>query len=586
MHRLLGGVLRDEGAAMAPAIAGLAFVFVASAGMALDVGLYQLDNRELRAATEAAALAASMDPGHAQSRAEDSLARNGYDPGILKSVQIGRYCPDMYLSPEQRFDTSYTRCTGNGDANAVRIETQRPSRRYLSAVIGGSTIIPDLAAKATAARIDEAGIGITSGILTVNGGLADTVNGLLGSLLGIRLTLSPSQIEAMMRGDVDAGLFFDELGGDDYEGTYGELVQETFGMRDVALAAAKASSSPPTKAALNALALQVTNSYRVPLKNLFGLGVWKNMPVGEADARPSLRAGLNAYQLIAFATQAGNLTLDLSDAVSVPVPGSTVRLAALATRPAARPRFSFGPAGETQVGTTDIRLKLDVGLGSLSVLGLVGIHSVPLLIDVGPAEAETTSISCFETAEQARDTVVGVRARSGLVRAYIGHAPNNAMTSPMPTITANDITHEHLLNVLGISVGVRAVAEPVTGIEKTVYFGPARDGTVGTPAAPGQPATIGNGSQVGPLISTLTTSLTASDGLRLQVFGVCLPLVCDANKSLIRSVVLPAIVAPVSGLVGNTVDPLLDNVLAALGVQLGHATIWATGARCGVPVLV
>ena len=109
---------------------------------------------------------------------------------------------------------------------------------------------------------------------------------------------------------------------------------------------------------------------------------------------------------------------------------------------------------------------------------------------------------------------------------------------------------------------------------------------MGTPAAPGQPATIGNGSQVGPLISTLTTSLTASDGLRLQVFGVCLPLVCDANKSLIRSVVLPAIVAPVSGLVGNTVDPLRDNVLAALGVQLGHATIWATGARCGVPVLV
>jgi uncharacterized membrane protein len=39
-------------------------------------------------------------------------------------------------------------------------------------------------------------------------------------------------------------------------------------------------------------------------------------------------------------------------------------------------------------------------------------------------------------------------------------------------------------------------------------------------------------------------------------------------------------------LLGNVADPLLDNVLAALGIELGHATVWTTGVRCGVPVLI
>jgi len=49
---------------------------------------------------------------------------------------------------------------------------------------------------------------------------------------------------------------------------------------------------------------------------------------------------------------------------------------------------------------------------------------------------------------------------------------------------------------------------------------------------------------------------------------------------------LPAVIGPVTKLVGTVVDPLLTNVLAALGVQVGSATVWTTGARCGVPVLI
>src|SRR5690606_13340900 len=103
---------------------------------------------------------------------------------------------------------------------------------------------------------------------------------------------------------------------------------------------------------------------------------------------------------------------------------------------------------------------------------------------------------------------------------------------------------------------------------------------------PGASATLGNGSQVGPLLTSLTSSLTGPNGLQVRILGLCLPLICDATANAVRSQLVGAIVQPVAGLVGATADPLLDNLLAALGIQLGHATVRVTGARCGVPVLV
>ena len=575
---------RDRRGAVAPMIAVLGASLIGATGFALDAGLYIVGNRDLRAATEAAALAAAMNPSQATARARAALSRNGYDPAILRSVQLGRYCPDARLASAQRFDPGLTRCPGDGRVNAVRVRTGKPSRRYLTRVLGSADPIPDLAATATAARIDEAGIGITSGIITVTNSLVTSVNDLLGALLGIKLQLNAADIQTMMSGTVDAGRFFDALAARVGEsGSYQDLTNRTVGLQDLLLAAASAADQPTTAATLTLVAGQVSNSYIVPLAGLFGLGVWKNMPVGEADDRPALRAGLNAYQLFAFAVQAGNGSIDLSDAVSRVVSGSTVRIAAMATGPMDRPRFSFGPAGETSVGTSALRLQLLLGL-SLSILG-TGVDQLPVLIDVAAARADVTAIDCPDTAEQARDTRVSVLASSGLVNAYIGQAPANAMSRPMPPLSASDIAPARILNILGlITVDARAVAQPVMGNSGTLTFGPGGQGTIGQPGAPGIPASIGNGSQVGPLLTSLLASLTAANGLQVSVLSLCIAPLCSG--SAVRSQLLGAITAPLTGLIGTAVDPLLDNLLTALGIQLGHATLWTTGARCGVPVLV
>ena len=588
-RRPLASLLSDREGAVAPMIAALGVSLIAAAGLALDVGLYQMDNRDLRAATEAAALAAAMNPAQAEARARDYLGRNGLDPTVLQSVTIGRYCADSALASGDRFDPGMTRCPGNGATNAVRIVTRKASRRFLTSVLGDAVSIPDLAATATAARIDEAGIEVSSGIVTVTNALVNSVNGLLGALVGVNLTLSTAEIEALMGGNVDAGLFFDSLARRvGHDGTYGSLVQGTYRLSDIAQAAADAAGKPATAAALRAFATQVGTGYQVPLKDLFGLGVWKNMPVGEADAAPALRAGLNAYQLVSYAVQSGTAAVDLSQAVSVLVPVSTVKLAAVSSTPTSRPRFAFGPAGETSVATSALRLRVLVDLPvGVSGIASVNVH-LPILIDVASAQAEVTGITCPDTGEQARDSVVAVQASSGLVRAYVGDTAFEPIAKPMPAIGAAQIQTAAIAQVQlfgfgGATVKGRAIAEPLTGVSNAALaFGPG----VGTPSAPIAAQTVGNQVMIGQTLSALTTSLLESNGLTIELLGACLPIVCAAQTSVVRNTVLPALVAPVTNLVGTVVDPLLNNVLTTLGIQLGHATVWVNGARCGVPVLV
>lgn len=582
-------LLRDRNAAVAPMVAVLAGMLLAVAGVLLDTALYYASGRELRAATEAAALAAAMVPDQADARARAYLSRNGFSPSVLQSVEVGRYCPDIAVAPQDRFDPSFTRCPGNGRATAVRLRSSAPSRRFLSSLLGPADPIPPLSATATAARIDEAGLGLTSGIVTVGNPLVAHVNGLLGALLGRNLALGSGDVAALMSGTVDAGLFFDRLAARVGEtGTYSDLVARTVPLADILAAAAESARDPGTAAALANAAGQVGSGYQVPLAGLFGLGVWKHMPVGGSAAKPALRAGLNAYQLLAFAIQGGNGAIDLSDALSVVSAGSTLRIAGIARGPMDRPRFSFGPAGETRASTAALRLQLLVAVPNLSVLGnTVAVNALPVLVDVAAAEAQVTDIACPDTPEQAQDTRVTVHAASGLVNAYVGSAPANAMTSPMPPITAADIGQVRIVNLLSlVTVDARAVAQPVMGASADLAFGPGGQGRIGSPEDPGTPASVGNGSQVGPLLTSLTASLAAPSGLQVRILGLCLPLICSAAADSVRSQVLGAVVAPIGGLAGSAADPLLDSLLAALGIQLGHATVRVSGARCGVPVLV
>ncbi len=463
MTTLLFRLRRDQRAAIAPMIAIFSTSLIGAAGFALDAAVYYVGNRELRAATESAALAAAMDPAHGMARAQTYLARNGYDPAVLKQVEVGRYCASVHLAPAARFDASRALCPGNGLDTAVRIRTEAPSHQYLTRLLGPMNPIPPLSATATAARIDEAGVGVTSGILDVSGitgSLVDSVNRLLGALLGVQLNLGAATVEALMKGDIDAGLFFDKLAARVGEtGTYADLVDRTVSLRDLLSAAADAAGNPGTATALNLVAGRVGSGLQVPLQGLFGLGVWKNMPVGYADEKPGLRAGLNAYQLLAYATQRVGGTIDLSSLTGAVVGNSTVRVGTVVTDAMARPSFSFGPAGETIVGTAAVRLQLQVGLPDITILGQTVTANVPVLLEIAPASASVSDIQCPGTAEQAVETRATISAQTGLVSAFIGKVPASKMSRPFgQPVKASDIDPELIagLRILGLPVGLTA----------------------------------------------------------------------------------------------------------------------------------
>jgi uncharacterized membrane protein len=603
--RQLGG---DESGVIAPMVAVLGVSLLGAAGLALDVGLYYQGNRDLRAATEAAALAAAMDPYNAKTRAEDYLKRNGYDAAVLKTVETGRYCADVNTAAGQRFDPTMARCPGNGLRNAVRLTTDKPSRRFLTGILGDASLIPDLGATASAARIDEAGVSVTSDVLTkvvsplldpVTEPLVSVVNNLLGSLLGIPIALGRNDVRNLMKGNVDAGDFFDNLADrEGFKGTYGELVSQSHKLKDVAEAAADAAETPETAAALREFSRQLgASGYSVPFKGLYSLGVWQNMPVGEADEKPGLRAGMNAYSLVTYAVQSGPTAIDLSKAVGLLATGSTVKIGLVSSGLGDRPRFAFGPVGEAKVGTSALRIGILIDL-PVNVIGIASVNvHLPVIVDVGAAQAEVSAINCTGSTEQARDTTVAVRVKSGTVNAYIGDTPAlDPMAKSLPVMGASDIQQAKIASVqllgglVSADVKGKAVVQPVTGTgasEEAMTFGTGAEGAT-TPATP---QTIGNSVQLGKTLSSVTTSLLGSDGLDVEVklLGACL-IACDLLKSTglatVTGSVLPAVVAPVTDVLGNTVDPLLTNLLAALGVQVGSATVLTTGARCGVPVLI
>ncbi|MDB5685512.1 MAG: hypothetical protein JWR77_101 [Rhizorhabdus sp.] len=596
---------RDDRAAIAPLVAVAAAALVASTALALDVGVYYVGNRDLRSATEAAALSAAIDPYNAEARARAYLASNGYPEADLQSIQVevGRYCADISMAAGTRFvPMGSNACPGNGLSTAVRLHTTKASRQYFAGVFGALSPIPLMSATATAARVDEAGLGITTGVLGLSGltaSVVNLVNAILSKLLGITLNLDSSQLSALLATNVDAATFFHTLAAGDDDITYGEVASSTVTLTQLLAAAQAASGSAPPPALTGALAkFASAGGLQIPLAGLFDLGVWEKIPVGDASEQQNLKAGLNAYQLITYALQAhaGGIDVTLTGTQAGMPALTQVRLIDSWQGQVARARFAFGPQGETRVNTSALRLQLTLkvsGLGTLlagvgTVLdqlllapvkvllnALVGGVDVPLLIDVGAGSANVASIGCGQ--ESASDARVGVNAQTGLLTAYLGHLPANAMSSTMPAIQASDVGMTDMVNVVGLNVKIKAAVGPVTGTSATLDFrqGNGGNGVIGHPPSPGTSARVGNTAQLGSMLTGLGSNLQVDATLLGMKTG---PLV-------------NGLVANVGALVGGllsalNVDGLVDTLLAALGIQAGFADIWVTGARCGVPVLV
>ncbi len=579
-------------------VAVLGASLIGAVGLAVDIGLYYADTRALRLATEAAALSAANNLADT-SRVQTYLAANGY-PQAQVSTQTGLYCPDRDLASDQRFRPSTTACPGRPNSariNAIRVTASAPGRQVLSQVLGPLNPFPDVVATATAARVDEAGVGMTSDTLDL-GFLNDLLRAeqlldtLLAGLLGVDPGFSVNSVRALQQGSVDAGLFFDNLARLEGKGgaTYGELTDAEVSASNLMLAAAASTDNAATAAVLTTAAnVAGLGTRKVSLRNVFALGVWKNMPVGEANAAPALRAGLNAYQLFLYSLMRRNgFNIDLSPVAGAVVTGGVVKLEGLASDPLTGASFAFGPAGEATVYSSRLRLKLSVGAGDLNLLiARIRAITVPLLIDIGPSHATVTGISCPSTDDQFANAQVSVAATSGFVHLYIG-SDNGAMSQPFGAVDIKDarIASVELLGLGLISLEGKAKIDSVQSVSQTLVFGVngrSGAGAIGNPVASQhrplvapRPLAVNHVSSVDQALDSLLAALQSD--LQVKVLGLSLTSILEPLIGRIRP--------PVTGLVGAVVDPLLDGVLRLTGIQLGQTAVLVTGVRCGVPVLV
>lgn len=588
-----------ERGAVAPLAAVMLAVLIGLGGLATDVGVWYVKKRSLQGAVDAAALAAVNHVGTAATVGGQVLGLNGFAAADLVSAEPGYYCADAALAAAQRFSTTpcATGAVTPSSPNAVRITARTSGPVFLSAAIGAAGPGAGIQARAVAARIDEVGLEVRSGLASADLALANaTLQSLLG---GSGFALSAVQYDGMLTANVDALGLLDRLAVavGRTGGTYGDVLSADAKLTDLLQASIDVldarsglTDSSAAIAGFQAIKAKVTGNPDVALGSLFDLGAWRDQAVGSSSSPAALKAGLNAYQLASFALQLGSS----SHAVTIPaatlgIPNlAGVTLQATAIEPPQSAYFAFGPEG-VHVHTAQVRLKLALQAATLL--------SLPIYVEVAHGDAFVAEMDCG--AEPAVDTQVRVRAQTGVASVYLGTVPADAMTNFSQPISYANVGAAGLVNpVAGISIGVRSKSTAGSSTPTDLmFYQPPASGVLpsgpgyttqgyiarlasagGLPASPGYPAEVVSTGILGGLGSGLRNNLE-----------VCL-ISCGSSgglgllAGLVNAVLNPALDILKPLLAG--LDPLIDGTLKALGVSVGRTVIGVTGARCGVPVLV
>ena len=579
--------LRDERGAVALIGALSMTAVLGMTAMVTDLGALYIGQRNLQAATDASALSAtypvaqdSTVANSPQTFAQNYLTENMPGANLVSAV-AGTYCPDSTVASGSRFTAGSSVCADNSGIsgyNAVRVTSSITSPLYFARALTGGATSETLGATATAAQINEAGFYAGSGVLS----LATMNNAVLNALLP-GSTVNLASYSGIVGSNINALTFLNALATNLNlsAGNYSDVLKSTVTVQQVLQSEIDALNAPGSVAAANAvtelatLKASVAGSPSLLVSNLLDLGVWQNVPVGSTNASTALNATLNAYQLATLTAQVANG----ANAVAIPtaglgIPGiATLTAASSVIEPPQSPPFVFSPVGTAAnpvaVHTAQVRLQLNLQL--LSALSLVGLGSapvnLPIYIEAGSGDAKLTDINCGYN--PLTDATVQIQAESGVANAYIGTVTTSAMSNFSTPVTVQPATLVNLLNIV-----------QVTGSSQ-VSVGSAGYTTLTFNQTEMQNLTPQTVTSTG-MLSNLLQTLGSSGNLSLSVLpgnnGLGVPLV---TSSAVLALLSPLLTPAFAGL-----DPLVDNLLASLGIKVGYLDVTASGVRCGVPTLV
>ncbi|MDG2520733.1 pilus assembly protein TadG-related protein [Caulobacter segnis] len=584
----------SETGATAPAVAAITFVLFGFIGLAVDTGTWYLARRELQGAADAAALAAApfaANPGEANSRAKAMLAANGVpDPDeSLISLTTGVWCPEGSWETSARFRADNLQCPNLPDAprpTAVRLTVRDTGPLILAPLIATGITAPVFNVRATAAQVNMAGLTAGSGVLDIN--QASGVNAILGALLGTGLNLSALTYQQMLAAQVDVLSLLDALAvklnlqAGDYEqvlnanATVGQVLDAAVGVLEQQGQTTSISAGLAGAKVIRDLSLNAPNQ-SVKVGKLLNVGVWKDMPVGQA--RPTaLTAGVDLLQLASASLQVANGANALTLAAPIDLGVVKVGLESTLIEPPQTAYFTFGPEG-TRVRTAQARVLLTAKIDLLVVKG-----DLPVYVEAGAGDAEITAISC--QGDPRNDTRVDVAGRASAVALHVGR-PNaagmNLMRNFTQPVAAVNITPAEV-DVIGLAkvqvgtntyIGQRADALQFRQPAGSAPLPPVltKVGFIGRSATPTDPGSQAIPARAGGSVGLSVDDLTLNT---CTVFTGCLPI----------GAAVSGVLKPVLTTVLGLLNPLISGLLTGLGIHLGYVDVTVPGVRCGQAVLV
>lgn len=524
-------------------------VSVSICAIAVDMGSLYLERRTAQGATDLAAVAAASDLNHAEAAAQATLTANGFSDIHSLSVVKGRYDVDPAVQPGARFQA------GKTPYNAVRLRMAMGGQLFFAKSFMDA---PEISVAAIGTADAQATFSIGSRLASLNGGL---VNALLSQLLGGNISLSAMDYNALLSANISLDGFLSALASQIgvTAGTYHDVLNSNVKVTDVLTASVKAATaSGATQAAqvFATLLSQSTSTATVPLKALVDLGPLSYAEIGQPHA--GLGAQLNMMSLLSALAQAANGAHQVSVNLAGSVPGLlSLKLDLAIGEPAQNSGWvTVGQPGAT-VRTAQTRLRLVAEVGGTGLLAGIKVR-LPLYIEVAQAEATLNSLTCSVAQQSSAKAVIA--ARPAVVKAWIGDVPTTGLSS---FATSVPVSNGAVVQAPLITVSASAFAQMTNNAATNLTFTMSDvNGHVIKTVS------------VHDFISSLVASLLQSANLQVSVVG--LPIGISAIKSLVLSLLTP---------VAAALDPVVANLLNAVGVHLGEADVQVNGIRCGSAVL-
>lgn len=555
-------------------------ILILAAAMAIDLGHLFFAKRALQKVVDLAAVAAAQNPQNAVSTAYAVALQNGFNgnaSGNALQVTLGTWNPAAggACPPWRQNCTvpSYFQ-TGGSPGGAAQVQATESVPYFF--IFGQRSITVGAVARNT----NAAGFSLSSTLLNIDTQKSAILNAVLGGLLGTSLNINAVGYQGLINADVNLGQLAEALN----VGTVSQLLQANIdlpGLYQGVLTALGQQGGLVNSQASGVIAGILGSGIQSGLK--LQLGQILNL-TAPSDAAAG-QANINVFDLLTASAmlanskhfiQIPNLGINLLGLVNVSVGLNVI----------SPPSFAFGPPGQntdgswrTQAHTAQIALSINLGIGQ----ALGGLVSLPIYLEVAPAQAHLTSLVCA-TPQTANQVTIG--GNSGLLTLILGDIPPDAMNNTSQPLTAS-VQPATLINVLGlIRVAIAPIIVPVTGqggSSNVQQGGITYDGLqfVGLPAQTQSINSNDLGNAIQYLLSELTVELQNPNALTVDVVGLNVgPLLGGVIDALLH-VIVPAL-QPITSLLNTLLETLLD----ALGVSVGQANVTYNAVSCNAAVLV